>query len=155
MSFWNPEREGLLKQLWAQGLSAKQIAARLGGGISRNAVIGKRIRLGLPDRVTPTAGTGGRNGPRATKTVRIKKPKSVPAIEFAPVKKPRAPERGAHSIRHSERNWFQCPMFCAGEEGASGFICGKPMEFPAQKWCRDCAKFVYTPAPPVRVRRVA
>ena len=78
-------------------MSASQIAARLGGGITRNAVIGKRIRLGLPERISPRAGTGTRRGvSRATKTVKVKKPKSVPVIEFAPLKKPRAPERGPH-----------------------------------------------------------
>ena len=46
---WTDERVEKLKKLWAQGLSASQIAAEL-GGVSRNAVIGKAHRLGLPDR---------------------------------------------------------------------------------------------------------
>jgi GcrA cell cycle regulator len=37
---WTDERVELLKKLWADGLSASQIAARL-GGVTRNAVIGK------------------------------------------------------------------------------------------------------------------
>jgi GcrA cell cycle regulator len=41
----------MLKKLWADGLSASQIAAELGGGITRNAVIGKVHRLGLSGRV--------------------------------------------------------------------------------------------------------
>ncbi|MGZ5849663.1 MAG: GcrA family cell cycle regulator, partial [Methyloceanibacter sp.] len=36
---WNEERVELLKKLWAEGLSASQIASRL-GGVTRNAVIG-------------------------------------------------------------------------------------------------------------------
>ena len=40
---WTDERVELLKKLWADGLSASQIAAEL-GGITRNAVIGKRRR---------------------------------------------------------------------------------------------------------------
>lgn len=44
---WTPEGVELLKKLWAEGLSCSQIAAQLGGGISRNAVIGKVHRLGL------------------------------------------------------------------------------------------------------------
>ena len=43
---WTDERVELLKKLWADGLSASQIAAEL-GGITRNAVIGKVHRLGL------------------------------------------------------------------------------------------------------------
>src|SRR3569833_3432360 len=46
---WTDERVELLKKLWSDGLSASQIAAKL-GGITRNAVIGKVLRLGLSDR---------------------------------------------------------------------------------------------------------
>lgn len=46
---WTDERVELLKKLWGDGLSASQIAKRL-GGISRNAVIGKVNRLGLSGR---------------------------------------------------------------------------------------------------------
>lgn len=48
---WTDERVELLKQLWADGLSASQIAGRL-GGVTRNAVIGKVHRLGLSGRAT-------------------------------------------------------------------------------------------------------
>jgi len=48
---WNDERVDVLKKLWADGLSASQIAGRL-GGVTRNAVIGKVHRLGLSGRAT-------------------------------------------------------------------------------------------------------
>src|SRR5205085_10182830 len=48
---WNDERVELLKKLWSEGLSASQIAGRL-GGVTRNAVIGKVHRLGLSGRAT-------------------------------------------------------------------------------------------------------
>jgi GcrA cell cycle regulator len=52
---WTDERVELLRKLWSQGLSASQIAAELGHGITRNAVIGKVHRLGLSGRAkTPT-----------------------------------------------------------------------------------------------------
>lgn len=52
---WNDERIEMLKKLWADGLSASQIAAQL-GGITRNAVIGKVHRLGLSGRAkTPSS----------------------------------------------------------------------------------------------------
>ncbi len=44
---WTEERIELLRQLWNEGLSASQIAAELGGGVTRNAVLGKAHRLGL------------------------------------------------------------------------------------------------------------
>ncbi|WP_309085311.1 GcrA family cell cycle regulator [Chelativorans sp.] len=46
---WTDERVEMLKKLWAEGLSASQIAAQL-GGVSRNAVIGKVHRLKLSAR---------------------------------------------------------------------------------------------------------
>jgi GcrA cell cycle regulator len=51
---WTDERVEILKKLWAEGLSASQIAAEL-GGVTRNAVIGKVHRLGLSGRGQPTS----------------------------------------------------------------------------------------------------
>ncbi|MEL6291476.1 MAG: GcrA family cell cycle regulator [Pseudomonadota bacterium] len=48
---WTDERVELLKKLWTEGLSASQIASRL-GDVTRNAVIGKVHRLGLSGRAT-------------------------------------------------------------------------------------------------------
>ena len=48
---WTDDRVELLKKLWAEGLSASQIANQL-GGVTRNAVIGKVHRLGLSGRTT-------------------------------------------------------------------------------------------------------
>ena len=52
---WTDERVETLKTLWAEGLSASQIAKQL-GGVSRNAVIGKVHRLGLEGRGKSSAG---------------------------------------------------------------------------------------------------
>lgn len=49
---WTEERVEQLKQLWTDGLSASQIA-RVLGGVTRNAVIGKVHRLGLAGRAGP------------------------------------------------------------------------------------------------------
>ena len=49
---WSPERVETLSRLWSEGLSARQIAEKLGGGVTRNAVIGKAHRLNLASRVT-------------------------------------------------------------------------------------------------------
>jgi GcrA cell cycle regulator len=57
---WTDERVELLKKLWNQGLSASQIAAELGGGVTRNAVIGKVHRLGLSGRAKAPAPAAAR-----------------------------------------------------------------------------------------------
>ena len=61
---WNDERVELLKKLWAEGLSASQIAGRL-GSVTRNAVIGKVHRLGLSGRATTSRMKSMRPRPRA------------------------------------------------------------------------------------------
>ncbi|MEO0327614.1 MAG: GcrA family cell cycle regulator [Pseudomonadota bacterium] len=64
---WTEERVAILSKLWADGLSASNIAAEL-GGVTRNAVIGKVHRLGLSGRVKPAASSAKRTKrtPRAT-----------------------------------------------------------------------------------------
>src|SRR3981081_234422 len=63
---WTDDRVELLKKLWADGLSASQIAGEL-GGITRNAVIGKVHRLGLSGRAqSPSSSAPRARKPRAT-----------------------------------------------------------------------------------------
>jgi GcrA cell cycle regulator len=63
---WTEERVELLSRLWLEGRSASQISTALGGGLTRNAVIGKVHRLGLAGRAkspnAPTEGVGARSG---------------------------------------------------------------------------------------------
>jgi GcrA cell cycle regulator len=63
---WTDERVELLKKLWADGLSASQIATEL-GGVTRNAVIGKVHRLSLSGRAKPA-------------TTPIARPRKQPAV---------------------------------------------------------------------------
>ncbi|MEM9732936.1 MAG: GcrA family cell cycle regulator [Pseudomonadota bacterium] len=71
MATWTEERVARLAKLWAEGLSASQIAADL-GEVTRNAVIGKVHRLGLSGRDKP-AGKGG-NRKKATTAKAATKP---------------------------------------------------------------------------------
>ena len=47
---WTEEREQRLRKLWEKGYTASQIAEMLGGGTTRNSVIGKAHRLKLASR---------------------------------------------------------------------------------------------------------
>ena len=68
---WTEERVELLKKLWADGLSASQIAAEL-GGITRNAVIGKVHRLGLSGRAkSPSSSAARPRKPRSSSMIRV------------------------------------------------------------------------------------
>jgi len=50
---WTDEQVELLKALWGEKKPASEIAQILGEDISRNAVIGKAHRIGLPGRPSP------------------------------------------------------------------------------------------------------
>lgn len=48
---WTPERTEQLVALWNEGIPTSQMGRRL--GVSKNAVVGKAHRLGLPKRQSP------------------------------------------------------------------------------------------------------
>lgn len=73
---WTEERVTLLKKLWAEGLSASQIANKL-GGVTRNAVIGKVHRLGLSGRATTSRIKSVRPRKSARAPTRTVKPKFI------------------------------------------------------------------------------
>ena len=78
---WTEDRVGALKKLWLEGQSASQIAKALGGGVTRNAVIGKVHRLGLSGRAAPSQ--------PARATFRPSRPRPTPQ----PTQAPSAPRR--------------------------------------------------------------
>ncbi|MFC5343946.1 GcrA family cell cycle regulator [Brevundimonas staleyi] len=78
---WTEDRVGALKKLWLEGQSASQIAKQLGGGVTRNAVIGKVHRLGLSGRATPSQPA------RAATTFRPARTRTTPPVQ------PSAPRR--------------------------------------------------------------
>lgn len=82
---WNDERVELLKKLWGEGLSASQIASRL-GGVTRNAVIGKVHRLGLSGRAT-------------TSRMKSHRPRARAAAQAKRVAKARFPQMGNPTVR--------------------------------------------------------
>lgn len=63
---WTDDRVELLKKLWMEGLSASQIAAELGEGVTRNAVIGKVHRLKLSGRAKPATSSSRPRAARST-----------------------------------------------------------------------------------------
>ncbi|MGA0545319.1 GcrA family cell cycle regulator [Brevundimonas sp. VNH65] len=76
---WTDDRVGALKKLWLEGQSASQIAKALGGGVTRNAVIGKVHRLGLSGRAAPSQ-------PARTTTTAFRptRPRPAPQAQPAP-----------------------------------------------------------------------
>lgn len=86
---WTEERVSTLRKLWAEGLSASEIAKQL-GGVTRNAVIGKVHRLGLVGRASPS---------RPARSLKALRPRAVRVTAqryrppTPPKPKPEAPKR--------------------------------------------------------------
>ena len=84
---WTDDRVELLKKLWSEGLSASQIAGRI-GGVTRNAVIGKVHRLGLSGRATTTRMKSHRARPRMAQAAGAKQRPQQQKPRFAQVGNP-------------------------------------------------------------------
>jgi GcrA cell cycle regulator len=93
---WTDERIDTLKAMWEKGMTASQIAEKL-GGVSRNAVIGKAHRLGLQSRPSPVKPNEPEEKP-APKTARpapatkpVEPRVTAPPPRPAPAESPRPP----------------------------------------------------------------
>jgi GcrA cell cycle regulator len=98
---WTDERVELLKKLWAEGLSASQIATQL-GGVSRNAVIGKVHRLKLSGRGRSSSAPPRQKKAAAPAAPRAAKPQrpatAGAAVALAPV------AEAVPAVRHETRS---------------------------------------------------
>ena len=111
---WTNERVEILTRLWADGLSARQIASKL-GGVTRNAVIGKAHRLNL------------------------QRGQAVP--EFKPEPKPPVVHEPP-PINHPDMKPWMCrwPSEGPGRHGLN--ICGKTVQ-PGRHYCAEHLTLAY------------
>ncbi|MDE1172076.1 MAG: GcrA family cell cycle regulator [Parvibaculaceae bacterium] len=161
---WTDERVELLKKLWADGLSASQVAKQL-GGVTRNAVIGKVHRLGLSGRVTPNRparvrpATQERAPSRPRMTNEAATVRTAPAKE-APAHMQAAAEAKAVEAFEPERRELATVLTLTertckwpiGDPGSPEFhFCGKRRD-SGSPYCTDHAKIAYQPVQPRRNR---
>jgi GcrA cell cycle regulator len=155
---WTDERVELLRKLWSEGLSASQVAAELGAGITRNAVIGKIHRLGLAER----AKTVVSSRPRVAKAPRQPSPPRVgggvsgnvalayapPALAVARVRPveeevviPMSERVTLMELRESVCRW---PL---GDPTTPEFrFCGGPSPIGGGPYCAYHARIAYQPS---------
>jgi GcrA cell cycle regulator len=94
---WTDERIERLKNMWAKGATASQIADEL-GGVSRNAVIGKAHRLGLEQRPSPVKPGEEKEAKKAAPVAAAPAPKAAPKADVparpaaAPAAQPQSPQ---------------------------------------------------------------
>jgi GcrA cell cycle regulator len=100
---WTEERVELLKKLWMEGLSASQIAAVLGDGVTRNAVIGKVHRLKLSGRAKPASSAPRvRSAPRQPRRPGLSSSSRSSLGSMRPRSMGAAPMIGATALKISE-----------------------------------------------------
>lgn len=151
---WNEERVSLLRKLWAEGLSASQIAKQL-GGVTRNAVIGKVHRLGLAGRATPSrpakrpvrAARPRIVGPSAP---RLRPPSSVPHVVIPDLEPLRLEDGKTASVLTLNESMCKYPI---GDPTDPDFaFCGRASS--CGPYCQDHAALAYQPSQ-AKKRRVS
>ena len=156
---WTDERVELLKKLWSEGLSASQIAGRL-GGVTRNAVIGKVHRLGLSGRATSSRSSVPRrnHAPRQNRTPSLTfgtrgnvALKPTYEAEFvptpAPIEELVIPLHERASILTLKESMCRWPIGDPSEENF--YFCGRKKVGPIP-YCEHHARMAYQP---VQARR--
>lgn len=142
---WTEDRVELLKKLWAEGLSASQIARTM-GDVTRNAVIGKVHRLGLSGRATTSRADRPR---RAT----IPKPQPKPVVA-EPMSVAEATLSNGEFATVMTLNGVMC-RWPIGDPGTDEFhFCGNQTE-AGDPYCSAHAQLAYQPSNRSRERRRA
>lgn len=142
---WTEERVEQLKVLWAEGLSAAQIANKM-GGVTRNAVIGKVHRLGLSGRATPAKPQRGRAEPSlaVTTTAPIEEATDIKSLIPEPsMVSPAVLDSGdCMTVTTIKNNMCKWPM---GDPASDDFhFCGQSTA-PGKSYCAYHAKLAFQP----------
>ena len=159
---WNDERVDVLKKLWSDGLSASQIASRL-GGVTRNAVIGKVHRLGLSGRATTSRMKSHRPRVRSQAARRLKpRLPNTGNIAFRSLylsdSEPFVPPAEELVIPMGERKYIQtltesCCRWPIGDPQQPEFhFCGRK-KIPGLPYCEVHARRAFQPPQPRRRER--
>lgn len=138
---WTEDRLTRLPVLWNEGYSASQVATLLGGGITRNAVIGKVHRLGLSRRSKRDG--EAKRAERLSPTSRATTPPPRPLARRAepeplPLALPAAPAGPGVTIFHLDAPGTQklCRFIAAEVAGPDETLyCGAPTTAVGEPYC--------------------
>jgi len=149
---WTEEHLVQMKTMADDGLSARDIAAAI-GGMTRCAVIGKARRAGIDLKLKPSGeakanGGGWRRPGRPKKVVPAVKLAVVKAVIPKAVRLPFHPSAG-NPTPFAETTAFQCRAILPGQDSVPGYaqlVCGNPFQPDAREWyCEACAKVMHGP----------
>ena len=135
---WTDDRVEKLRELWDKGLSASQIAKELADGVTRNAVIGKALRMGLASRPSPVKSDPAKREALAKKKTEKKVTTKITSSS------------GKVTILDLTESMCKWPIGHPGEENFH--FCGKPSQ-PAFPYCSNHCVEAYQVQQPRRSRR--
>jgi GcrA cell cycle regulator len=153
---WDKGRIKLLERLCASGLPYRDIAARLGGGITKNAAIGKAQREGfaVPKSTRPDAISAKRQArpPRAAAPRRAKGSPALSALfadgYVSPAEEVVIPTGERKGIADLEPNDCRWPI---GDPQSPDFHFCAREKVPGLSYCRQHGQRAYQP--PTAARR--
>lgn len=144
---WTEERTNKAIELWREGLSASQIAQRL-GGVSRNAVIGRLHRKGEHQRHEALNSNQKRQAARRTystlkrkRAAIVQKADPMRAIAIASEPLPVELPPTGKTIAAADRHEGHC-QWIYGDVGKEHTYCGCK-KLPGVSWCADHVKIVF------------
>jgi GcrA cell cycle regulator len=138
MTWWTHERITELKTRWDDGQTSTEIWQTM-GATSRNAIIGKARRLGLPFRIVPgDQGVKGRHGKNRNKHGR----KMSTLIQPQPVEDP--PLISSKPKKIWRLHNADCRWPCAGE-GTEMLFCAAPAII-GQPYCAAHYRIAFVPS---------
>lgn len=112
---WTPERVERLQALRASGMSHARIADTLGGGLTKNAVIGKANRMGLASC-----------------------PATPEPIHHPSITAPTTIEPSGPGVAYLSQRPGQCKEILSKTGHCETWrVCGEPTGSPVAPWCPD------------------
>ncbi len=133
-SYWTVEgRVDRLKELTAKNWSAGAIAHELGGGITRNAILGKLFRMGLSTGNTKDPYRPGKAAPRVSAEPRTRKPKDRP-VRIKPTLKQMFDAAGPVAAERVFDKFMTFRQMQIGDNRCR-FPVGDPREFDSFGYC--------------------
>lgn len=144
---WSEQETQQLRKLWAEGLSAAQIAKALQTGRSRNSVIGRAFRLGLSKGTVRRA--PNHNAVRTARIVRDK-PVPKPRLVYVAPKEIEPLEPLGETIEKAK--YGEC-LWIEGDPRTDGRICGR--ETGGHAYCEHHRAAAYVPSKKREARRAS
>lgn len=148
---WTPEKSSWAMSLWIEGRSASEIAALMGGDVTRNAVIGRIHRMGGAGRTRRTGAQRTalpkRSKPAPRTTV---SPPPIRQMDFAPLEPLPPIDDTPATVSFSDLERHHCRAITTAHmpfDADAKVYCGQ-RQMPGMSFCEPhCRRYFAAPMP--------